>query len=62
MCSRTAFVAAVLISSLPLPIQAHDIYWGLEDEWGESCCDVSDCRPAPYRLRTSGVEMFVDGR
>ncbi len=46
MCSRTAFVATVLITSLPLPIQAHDIYSHLRDEGGGSCCDNQDCRPA----------------
>ncbi len=62
MLSRTAFVAAVLVTSLPLPIQAHDIYSHLMDEAGKSCCDNSDCRAAPYRLSAAGVEMFVDGR
>jgi hypothetical protein len=62
MLSRTAFVAAVLVTNLPLPTQAHDIYSHLQDEVGESCCGNSDCRPAPYRLRATGVEMFVDER
>ena len=60
MSSRTAFVAAVLVASLPLPIQAHDIYSHLRDEGGGSCCDDRDCRPAVYRLTASGVQMFVD--
>ena len=25
----------------------------------QSCCDNSDCRPAPYRTTSSGVEMLV---
>jgi hypothetical protein len=63
MSSRTAFVAAVLVANLPLSsTQAHDIYSHLTDDAGKNCCDNSDCRPAPYRLRASGVEMFVDGR
>jgi hypothetical protein len=39
--------------------QAHDIYTHLKSRSGESCCDNSDCRPAPYRTTSSGVEMLV---
>ncbi|ANY83649.1 hypothetical protein BB934_35955 (plasmid) [Microvirga ossetica] len=60
MSSRTAFVVAVLVASLPLPIQAHDIYSHLRDEGGGSCCDNQDCRPALYRFTARGVQMFVD--
>ena len=60
MCSRAGFVAAVLAASLPLPIQAHDIYSHLRDEGGGSCCDNKDCRPALYRFTGHGVQMFVD--
>ena len=49
MSSRTA-VAVVLAVSLPLPIQAHDIYSHLRDEGGGSCCDDRDCEPVPYRF------------
>ena len=62
MSSRTAFVAAVLIANLPLPIQAHDIYSPLRDRWGRSCCDDGDCQPAQYRQAEGGVKMLVDGR
>ena len=62
MSSRTAFVAAILITNLPLPIQAHGIYSHLRDEGGGSCCDNQDCRPAVYRFTASGVQMFVDQR
>jgi hypothetical protein len=62
MSSRTAFVAAALVTSLPLPIQAHDIYSHLRDQSGTSCCDNRDCRPAPYQLSRGDVQMFVDGR
>ena len=62
MCSRTAFAAVVLVTSLPLPIQAHDIYSHLKDQAGASCCDDGDCRPAHYQLIASGLHMFVDGR
>ena len=62
MSSRTAFVAAVLVTNLPLPIQAHDIYSHLVDEVGASCCDDKDCRPVLYRFIANGVQMFVDRR
>ncbi len=60
MSSRTAFVSAVLVVSLPGSIQAHDIYSHLTDERGASCCDDRDCRPALYRLTARGVQMYVD--
>jgi len=50
-----------LLAIWPGPIQAHDIYSHLVDDKGGSCCDTTDCRPAPYRLRATGVEMFVFG-
>ena len=62
MSSRTAFVVAVLVTNLPLPIQAHDIYSHLRDEVGASCCDDQDCRPALYRVSASGVQKLVDQR
>jgi hypothetical protein len=62
MSSRTALVAVVLAASLPLPLQAHDIYSHLRDEAGGSCCEDRDCQPVPYRFIASGVQMFVDKR
>ena len=62
MSSRTAFVAAVLVTNLPLSIQAHDIYSHLTDEVGASCCDNRDCQPVLYRFIANGVQMFVDRR
>jgi hypothetical protein len=62
MSSRTAIVVAVLVTNLPLPALAHDIYSHLMDEVGASCCDDQDCRPALYRMRASGVQMLVDQR
>ena len=59
MSSRTAFVAAVLVTNLPLPIQAHDIYSHLVDEVGASCCDDKDCRPVLYRFIANGVQRAV---
>jgi hypothetical protein len=61
MSSRTA-VAVVLAVSLPLPIQAHDIYTHLLDGRGKSCRNDRDCRPAHYRVTSKGLQMFVDGR
>jgi hypothetical protein len=60
MLLRIAFVTAVLVTSLPLPTLAHDIYSHLRDERGESCCDDQDCRPALYRLTARVVQMYVD--
>ena len=61
MVSRAA-VAVVLAASLPLPIQAHDIYSHLKDKLGTSCCDNRDCQLAPYRFVANGLQMFVDKR
>ena len=61
MLSRAA-VAVVLAASLPLPIQAHDIYSHLKDKLGTSCCDNRDCQLAPYRFIANGLQMFVDKR
>jgi len=60
MISQSTLVTAALAISLPL--QVHDIYAPLVDRWGKSCCDDSDCRPAPYRHTRTGVQMLVDGR
>jgi hypothetical protein len=50
-----------LLALTPGPIQAHDIYSHLVDDLGRRCCNDVDCRPARYRLRATGVEMFVYG-
>ena len=60
MSSSPAFLAAVLITNLPLPIQAHDIYSHLRDERGVRCCDDRDCHPAFYRFVGGDLQMFVD--
>jgi hypothetical protein len=62
MSSRIALMAVVLTASLPLPLQAHDIYSHLKDQGGESCCHDRDCRPAFYRFNLSQLQMFVDGQ
>lgn len=62
MSSRVALISTVLIASLPLPIQSHDIYSDVVDRAGKSCCDNRDCRPAHYRVKGGGVQMFVYGQ
>ena len=52
---------ALLVSILTTPTQAHDIYALLKNKRGASCCDGSDCRPAQYRIQSSGVQMRVNG-
>jgi hypothetical protein len=44
----------------PVPVTAHDIYSGLRSNYGTTCCDDSDCRPAQYRVMKAGVQMRVD--
>jgi hypothetical protein len=61
MSSRIT-VAVVLAASLPLPIQAHDIYSHLKDKSGTSWCDDRDCQLAPYRFIATGLQTFVDKR
>jgi hypothetical protein len=61
MSSKLAIACAVAMACLPLPAQAHDIYTGLINHDGNSCCDEKDCRPALYRVSAEGVQMIVDG-
>ena len=51
--------ALITILFLSEAARAHDIYTHLKSRSGKSCCDNSDCRPAPYRITSSGVEMLV---
>ena len=62
MFSRSVLVSAALVLSLPLPIQAHDIYSDLVDASGQKCCNDGDCQPAPYRHTREGLQMLVDRR
>jgi hypothetical protein len=62
MSLRSALAFAVLVISLPLPLQAHDIYSHLRDKSGASCCDNRDCHLAPYRFTANGVQMLVAKR
>ena len=58
----TACAPAGLCISQPVPVFAHDIYSQLTSKSGRRCCDGSDCRPAQYRVKTSGIEMLVQRR
>ena len=56
-------VALIVLGTLPLspaPATAHDIYSGLRSNYGTTCCDDSDCRPAQYRVTKAGVQMRVE--
>jgi hypothetical protein len=50
---------AILILSA-VCAEGHDIYSGLMDRSGASCCNETDCHPANYRISSAGVDMFVD--
>src|SRR5437868_2466829 len=41
-------------------VEAHDIYHSLQSPEGKRCCDETDCRPANYKITSSGVQMDVD--
>jgi hypothetical protein len=61
MSLRPDLCVVVLLVDLTFPAEAHDIYSHLQDRSGNSCCDNKDCRPAPYRVKATGVQMFVGG-
>ena len=61
MSRKLALLAGFLAVEFELPTDAHDIYSHLSDAKGASCCDDHDCRPAPYRVTPTGVQMYVDG-
>ena len=61
MLSRLALISIVLITSLPLPLQAHDPYTTLKDRHGRNCCNSLDCQPAPYQVTPRGVRMLSMG-
>ena len=60
--AKCALASLALLVTWPASSQAHDIYTGVKDRYGVSCCDERDCKPAPYRMTPAGVEMLVDGR
>ncbi|GJD97711.1 hypothetical protein [Methylobacterium iners] len=59
MAVRALSLWVAFLTIWPRPIDAHDIYTHLKSQSGNSCCDNSDCRPAPYRVKSSGVEMLI---
>jgi hypothetical protein len=61
MSLKLALLAGLLSIELELPSDAHDIYSHLSDPKGVSCCNDRDCRPAPYRVTPTGVQMYVGG-
>jgi hypothetical protein len=61
MPRKPFLLAIILLVGFAPPAKPHDIYSGLKDTWGNSCCNNKDCRPAPFRVTPSGVQMFIDG-
>ena len=61
MSLRLDLFTAIALLGSELPADAHDIYSPLRDRVGNSCCHEGDCRPAPYRVTPTGVQMFVEG-
>ena len=61
MSLRLTLIAVILCLGPELPAEAHDIYSGLTDVIGASCCNEHDCRPAPYRVTSTRVQMYGDG-
>jgi hypothetical protein len=61
MSIRLLLISLGLLAFSPLA-RAHDIYEHLTDKRGRSCCSNADCRPAPYRISSMGVEMRVNER
>jgi hypothetical protein len=55
-------LSLVLAFSCPAAVNAHDIYTGLRNSFGRSCCADHDCRPAHYRLTPAGVQMLISGQ
>jgi hypothetical protein len=61
MSLKLGLFAVLLFVGYEPPTEAHDIYSPLKDSAGRKCCDDGDCRPAPYRVTPTGVQMFVEG-
>ena len=61
MSLKLGLFAVLLFVGFEPAIEAHDIYSPLKDRDGKSCCDDGDCRPAPYRVTPTAVQMFVEG-
>jgi hypothetical protein len=61
MALKLELFTAIALLSIEPPTEAHDIYSPLRNRSGSSCCNEGDCRPAPYRVTPTGVQMFVEG-
>ena len=59
--TKCALTSLALLVTWSASLLAHDIYTGLTDKAGRSCCNHLDCRPAPYRTTPAGIEMLVNG-
>ena len=62
MSLKLGLFAVLLFVGFEPITEAHDIYSPLRDKAGRNCCDDGDCRPAPYRVMPTGVQMFVEGK
>ena len=60
--TKRLVIGAMLVAIASWPSSAHDIYAGLKDSAGASCCSDRDCHPARYRITAGGVQMLVDGK
>jgi hypothetical protein len=61
MSLKLGLFAILLFVGYEPTTEAHDIYSPLKDSGGKSCCDDGDCRPTPYRVTPTGVQMLVEG-
>jgi hypothetical protein len=61
MSFKLGLIAILLFVGFEPDVEAHDIYSPLKNNAGTNCCDEGDCRPAPYRLTPTGVQMFAEG-
>ena len=61
MSLKLDLLAILFLVGFEPAIEAHDIYSQLRDSQGVSCCNESDCRPTPYRVTPTGLQMFIYG-
>jgi hypothetical protein len=57
---RTLMMMIAILILAAVCAEGHDIYSGLMDRSGASCCNETDCHPVNYRISSAGVDMFVD--
>ena len=60
LSAEPASLALLIILNWSTATHAHDIYTGLTSVEGKPCCDISDCRPAQFRITAANVQMSVD--